>query len=165
MTQCAVSSRFSCHTFDILLEKDDVESSSAPNLKSPISHCAVLDIDRRLMVLFSLTGKLVSKIMRASWGSLSDFPKVLPINVIASGGMLLCYNRWNGSMWVREKISSMLLLLIWMCHRPRSFTGDHVSCESKCLRYLYISTHSRAWSWMVNSWHIATAKWIDLSHW
>ncbi len=49
----------------------------------------VLDIDRRLTVLVSFTVKLVSEIMRASWGSLCDFPKVHPINVIASGGMLL----------------------------------------------------------------------------
>ena len=49
----------------------------------------MLDIDRRLMVLFSFTVKLVSKIMRASWGSLCDFPKVHPIDVIASGGMFL----------------------------------------------------------------------------
>jgi len=41
------------------------------------------------MVLFSFTVKLVSKIMRASWGSLCDFPKVHPIDVIASGGMFL----------------------------------------------------------------------------
>ena len=27
--------------------------------------------------------------MIASWGSLCDFPKLLPINVIAGGGMLL----------------------------------------------------------------------------
>jgi hypothetical protein len=50
---------------------------------------SVLDINRRLMVVFSFTVKLVSKIMRASWGSLCDFPKVHPINVIASGGILL----------------------------------------------------------------------------
>ena len=49
----------------------------------------VLDIDRRLMILFSFTVKLVSEIMRASWGSLCAFPKVHPINVIASGGMFL----------------------------------------------------------------------------
>jgi hypothetical protein len=47
------------------------------------------DIDRRLMVLFSFTVKLVSEIIRASWGSLCDFPKVPPIDVIASGGILL----------------------------------------------------------------------------
>jgi len=41
------------------------------------------------MVLFNFTVKLVSKIMRASWGSLCDFPKVHPINVIANGGMFL----------------------------------------------------------------------------
>ena len=48
----------------------------------------MLDIDRRLMILFSFTVKLVSEIMRASWGSLCVFPMVLPIDVIASGGML-----------------------------------------------------------------------------
>jgi hypothetical protein len=35
------------------------------------------------MVLFSFTVKLVSEILRASWGSLCD------IDVIASGGMFL----------------------------------------------------------------------------
>ena len=48
----------------------------------------MLDIDRRLMVLFSFTVTLVSKIMRASW-SLCDFPKVHPIDVITSVGMFL----------------------------------------------------------------------------
>ena len=33
MTQCPVSSGFSCHTIDNFLEKDDIESSSATNLK------------------------------------------------------------------------------------------------------------------------------------
>ena len=55
-----------------------------------VDYCLpMLDFDRRLMVLFSFTVKLVSKIMRASWGSLCDFPKVHPIDVIASGGMFL----------------------------------------------------------------------------
>jgi len=49
----------------------------------------MLDIDRRLMILFGFTVKLVSKIMRASWGSVCAFPKVYPIDVIASGGMFL----------------------------------------------------------------------------
>jgi hypothetical protein len=49
----------------------------------------MLDIDRRLMILFGFTVKLVSKITRASWGSVCAFPKVYPIDVIASGGMFL----------------------------------------------------------------------------
>jgi len=48
----------------------------------------MLDIDRWLIDCFSFTVKLVSEIMRASWGSLCVFPMVLPIDVIASGGML-----------------------------------------------------------------------------
>jgi len=52
-----------------------------------VDYCLpMLDIDRRLMILFSFTVKLVSEIMRASW----RFPVILPhpIDVIASGGKL-----------------------------------------------------------------------------
>ena len=48
----------------------------------------LLDINRRLICCFSFTVKLVNEIMRASWGSLCDFPKLLPIDVIASEGKL-----------------------------------------------------------------------------
>ena len=48
----------------------------------------LLDINMRLICCFSFTVKLVCKIMSASWGSLCDFPKLLPIGAIPSGGKL-----------------------------------------------------------------------------
>jgi hypothetical protein len=48
----------------------------------------MLDIDRWLIVCFSFTDKLVSKIMRASWGHLYEVPRMHPIDAIASGGKL-----------------------------------------------------------------------------
>jgi len=84
--------------FVVLVESEDVGEEAillggvpAPRIRDVLDFdcLPMLDIDRRLMILFSFTVKLVSEIMRASCGSLCDFPKVHPIDVIASGGMFL----------------------------------------------------------------------------